>query len=65
MRDKYRSLPEEKKIKRENTERTGIIIYMPKEKKQGLTEYQKNYREAKKIILKKKLLSIMRKTKEL
>ena len=44
LRDKNRSLPEEKKIKRENTERTGIIIYMPKEKKQGLTEYQKNYR---------------------
>ena len=37
---------------------------MSEEKKQRLKEYQKSYREAKKIILKKKLLSIIQKNKE-
>ena len=36
-----------KKIKRENMEKTDIVMCL-KKKKQRLKEYQKNYREAKK-----------------
>ena len=32
-RDKYRNLSEEKKMKRENMEETGIIIYLKKRNK--------------------------------
>ena len=58
-RDKYRNLTKEKKIKRENMEEIGIIIYLKIKriifwlkkknflikKKQKLKEYQKHYRE--------------------
>ena len=47
----------------------GRIGIMPEEKKQSLKEYQKGYQKIvtmqKKDILKKKLLSIMHKTKKL
>ena len=48
VRDKYRKLFQEKKLKREY----GKNRYhnMSEEKKQKLKEYQKNYHEAKKII---------------
>ena len=49
-RDKYRNLSEEKNKKREY----GKNRYrnMLEEKKQRLKEYQKNYREAKKVSIK-------------
>ena len=54
MRTKYKSkliietyLKKTKKKKRENMEKTDIIMCL-KKKKQGLKEYQKNYRKAKK-----------------
>ena len=61
---KYRSLSREKKIKRENTERIGIIIY-PKKINKDSKNIKKIIRRQKKNTLKKKLLSIMHKTKKL
>ena len=46
-RDKYRNLSEEKN-KKENMEKIDISICLKKRKKR-LKEYQKNYREAKKV----------------
>ena len=47
--DKYRNLPEEEKNKKEY----GRNIYhnIPEEKKKRLKEYQKNYREVKKVLI--------------
>ena len=54
MRDKYRNLPEEEKIKKREYGKNRYHN-MSEEKKQKLKEYQKeyqkNYREAKKIIV--------------
>ena len=61
-RDKYKSLSEEEKNKKREYGKNRYHN-MSEEKKQGLKEYQKNYRQAKTIILKKKLLSIMQKTR--
>ena len=46
-RDKYRTLSEEAKIKRDNTEKTDIAICL-KKKKQRLKEYQKKLSRDKK-----------------
>ena len=49
-RDKYRNLSEEgKKIKREN--KGGIDTAISLKKKTRLKEYQKNYREVKKVLI--------------
>ena len=48
VRDKYRIYQKKIKIKRENMEKTDIIICL-KKKKQRLEEYQKEYPDAKKL----------------
>ena len=47
-RDKYRNLSEEEEEKKENMGKIDISICLKKRKKR-LKEYQKNYREAKKV----------------
>ena len=58
-RDKYRDLSEEEKIKKRECGKTDTITCLKKKNK--LKEYQKNYREAKKVNNKLicKLLSLL------
>ena len=63
-RDKYKSLSEEEKNKKREYGKNRYHN-MSEEKKQRIKEYQKIITMQKKDILKKKLVSIMHKTKKL
>ena len=62
-RDKYKSCLNKRKIKRENMEGIGIIICL-KKKKQGLKEYQKEYRHSKERYSKEKAAEFYVQNKE-